>query len=68
MRWIVLYLCWQLCDVALGGGWLEDTGGTWLPLVQLPKCLQGMGDLRLQEEGDAGSEEVGPSDGFGAAL
>lgn len=24
IRWMDLYLCWQLCDVSLGEGWLED--------------------------------------------
>lgn len=44
-------LCWQLCDVALGGGWLEDVGGTWLPLGQLPECLQGDGRCEPARKG-----------------
>ena len=48
-------------------GWRtqEGHGSPW---GNYPSASKGMEDLRLQEEGDAGSEEVGPSDGFGAAL
>lgn len=52
--------------------WVEAVWRMWEGHSSLwgnyPSASKEMGDLSLQEEGDAGRGEVGPSDGFGAAL
>lgn len=53
--WFVpLELCWQLCDITSGRGWLKGMGGPLLPLGRKAKCHQGKGGLCLQEGADTG--------------
>ena len=52
--------------------WVEAGWRTWEGHDSLwgsyPSASKVVGDLSLQAEGDTGRGEVGPSDGFGAAL